>query len=388
MVDEREESRGPEGPSVWTAELRAARISCGAGVADTLGECAKRLGGSRVLVVTDPGIERAGHVERALQSLAAAGLAAVVFDGVRENPTEKHVAAGVEAARKASADLLVGLGGGSSMDCAKGINFLLTNGGRMEDYLGYGKASLPMLPSIGVPSTAGTGSEAQSYALISRARDHRKMACGDQKARFGHVLLDPLLARTAPREVIAVTGLDALSHAVESLVSKPANPFSRMWSRAAWERLSGHFETVLAGDAAPADWQEMQVGAYFSGAAVEASMLGAAHALANPLTAVRDVTHGIAVSIVLPAVVRWNGETEVVAERYAELEQVAGPAELAARMEAFAAAAGIPGSLQEVGFEESELPELAQAAAEQWTGSFNPRPVDAQALRELYRQCL
>src|SRR5581483_3156785 len=119
------------------------------------------------LLVTDPGLSHAGHPQRAVESLRSAGLAVAVFDEVEENPTGRHIEAGVAAAREHRADLLVAVGGGSAMDVAKGTNFVVTNGGVIADYKGQGKATKPMLPSIGVPTTAGTGSEAQSYALIA-----------------------------------------------------------------------------------------------------------------------------------------------------------------------------------------------------------------------------
>src|SRR5437016_4869446 len=143
------------------------RVVFEAGSIQRLGQFARELGGTRVLVVTDPGLEAAGHPQRALSSLHAAGLQTFLFDGVEENPTTRHVAAAVEFARRHQIDLIVAVGGGSSMDCAKGANFLLTNGGKMADYKGLNKATKPMLPSIGVPTTSGTGSEAQSYALIA-----------------------------------------------------------------------------------------------------------------------------------------------------------------------------------------------------------------------------
>src|SRR5579862_2551604 len=141
------------------------RVVFGAGTLSRLGELARELGESRVLLVTDPGLEAVGHPQRALQSLRDAGLQVFLFDEVEPNPTDRHVQAGVAFARPHDIDLIVSVGGGSSMDCAKGINFLLTNGGKMSDYAGFGKAAKPMLPSIGIPTTAGTGSEAQSYAL-------------------------------------------------------------------------------------------------------------------------------------------------------------------------------------------------------------------------------
>ena len=179
-----------------------------------LGAITKREGGGHVLLVTDPGIVRAGHVERATRSLEDVGLAVAVFGGVAENPTTQHVDAGVHVAQRHRADFLVGLGGGSAMDCAKGLNFIVTNGGVMSDYWGVGKATHPMLPMIAVPTTAGTGSEAQSFALISDSATHQKMACGDVKAACRWAILDPDLTLTQPPQVAAASGIDAVAHAV------------------------------------------------------------------------------------------------------------------------------------------------------------------------------
>ena len=203
------------------------------------------------------------------------------------------------------------------MDCAKGVNFLLTNGGRMEDYWGSNKATRPMLPSIGVPATAGTGSDAQSYALISQEQGGVKMACGDPKAKFRTVVLDPAVAATAPREVVALSGIDAVSHVVESYVSTKSNPISRRLAAAAWHRLDGALERVLEPGADEDAWGEMLLGAYLAGAAIEESMLGAAHACANPLTARFDVAHGAAIGVMLPHVMRFNAEQ--VGSSYEEL---------------------------------------------------------------------
>ena len=137
-------------------------------------------------------------------------------------------------ARQEQIDFLVGLGGGSSMDTAKGCNFLLTNGGRMEDYWGVGKATRPMLPLIAIPTTAGTGSECQSFALITHPQTHVKMACGDPKAAARVAILDPELTLTQPPAVAAATGMDALSHALETAVTRRRNPISQMLSREAF----------------------------------------------------------------------------------------------------------------------------------------------------------
>jgi alcohol dehydrogenase len=376
----------------FRVELRPLRVRFGAGALVELGELAAAEGGTRALVVTDPGLEAVGHVERARDSLERAGVSSFVFDGVQENPGEAHVAAGVEAARDCACDILIAVGGGSAMDCAKGVNFVLTNGGRMEDYWGMGKATRPMLPSIAVPGTAGTGSEAQSFALISREGDHRKMACGDEKARFRWAILDPEVAATAPPEVAAVTGIDALSHAVESQVSLARNPFSQMMAREAWRRLAGSFLEVVRHREQPEAWGEMLLGAHLAGAAIEASMLGAAHALANPLTAAYDVTHGLAIAVVLPAVVRFNGVA--VAGEYRDLlaGAPAGPAmtaasaaeRLARQIETFREAASLPARLEDLGVARARLADLARQAAEQWTARYNPRPVGESELLGLY----
>src|SRR5205085_2716634 len=221
------------------------RVVFGAGALARLGALARELGGNRALLVTDPGLEAAGHPQRAVASLGEAGVEAFLFDGVEENPSTRHVEAGLEAAKRHAVNLLVAVGGGSAMDCAKGINFLLSNGGRVEDYKGFGKASRPMLPSVGVPTTAGTGSEAQSYALIADEKTHLKMACGDRKAAFRVAVLDPEVTVSQPRQVTVVTGIDAVSHALESYVTARRNPLSQMFAREAFRLLDGHFDKVL-----------------------------------------------------------------------------------------------------------------------------------------------
>ncbi|HAW31824.1 MAG TPA: alcohol dehydrogenase, partial [Planctomycetaceae bacterium] len=143
------------------------RIVFGSGSLNRLGALAVAENARRVLLVTDKGLAAAGHEARAVASLEDSGIEITIFDDVHANPTTVDVERGLQVARQHQIDLIVGLGGGSSMDCAKGINFLLTNGGKMEDYWGVGKASKPMLPLIAVPTTAGTGSEAQSFAVIA-----------------------------------------------------------------------------------------------------------------------------------------------------------------------------------------------------------------------------
>ena len=227
------------------------------------------------------------------------------------------VEAGREFAAPRDIDSIIGLGGGSSLDCAKGINFLLTNGGEMRDYLGYGKATQPLLPMIGVPTTSGTGSEAQSYALISDAQTHVKMACGDSKAAFRIALLDPALTISQPRSITATSGFDAIAHAVETYVTTRRSGLSEFFSREAWRLLESNYEIVLEQPDNLEARGAMQLGSYFAGMAIENSMLGATHACANPLTTHYSTVHGAALAMLLPSVVRWNAT--VVGEQYAEL---------------------------------------------------------------------
>src|SRR5215510_4500369 len=185
------------------------RIVFGAGSIKRLGELAAELQFRRTLLVADRGLLASGHVDEALEPLVTAGIEVTGFHGFDTNPDTAIIEEGSRFARALKIDSIIGLGGGSSLDCAKGINFLLTNGGRMQDYLGYGKARQPLLPMIAIPTTAGTGSEAQSYAVVSDAETHTKMACGDPKAAFRIAILDPILTVTQPRATTAASGYDA-----------------------------------------------------------------------------------------------------------------------------------------------------------------------------------
>jgi alcohol dehydrogenase len=326
--------------------------------------------------------------------LAAAKVEIFPFHEFDVNPDTSMCARGRDFAAPHGVDSIIGLGGGSSLDCAKGINFLLTNGGEMRDYHGYGKAARPMLPMIAIPTTAGTGSEAQTYALISDADTHVKMACGDVKAAFRIALLDPALTVSQPAHVTAAAGFDAIAHAVESYVTTRRNAVSDTFAREAWRLLEANYERVLA---RPQDLEArgaMQLGAHYAGVAIEHSMLGATHACANPLTQHYGTTHGEAIALLLPHVVRWN--SRVVASRYAELARVAGcdvadadaGDALAARLDELKAAGALDKDLNAAGVPRDDLEMLAADAARQWTGTFNPRPFDAGGALELYRRAL
>lgn len=332
----------------------SARVVQGFGTFARLGELRVELGFKHSLLVSDVPVYAEGVSNAAW------------FSDFGANPDSAAAERGSRFAKEARVDSIIALGGGSSLDCAKAINFLLTNGGQMSDYRGYGKARLPMLPMLAIPTTAGTGSEAQSYAVISDAATHTKMACGDPKAAFAITILDPALTRTVPEKVRATSGFDAISHAVETLVTKRRTRLSTIFTREAWGLLSRAY--MQTDDRS---LEDMQVGAYLAGLAIENSMLGGAHACANPLTKNYGILHGDALAVLLPHVVRWNACPE-----YAEFAP-----DLPGLLSSFARDAGLPSSLRQLGVPKDGLPRLSEEASQQWTGRFNPKPLVA---REIY----
>ena len=365
------------------------RVVFSPGALDRLGEIVAAEGRKRVLLVSDPGIREAGHEERAVRSLYRANLPVKVFDEVGENPTNIDVGKGVIAARPFGPDVIVGLGGGSAMDCGKGINFILTNGGKIHDYWGVNKAAKPLLPFVAVPTTAGTGSDAQSAALITDAETHQKMACWDEKCLPRLAILDPQLTATQPRKVAAATGIDAVTHAVESSASTKRSDVSRELSKRAWELLEPAYERAVRDPSDEWARQQMLLGSHVAGAAIQNSMLGAAHALANGLTAVAGVVHGVAVGMMMPHVIRFNAAGADGGNPYADL--MPDPEQLSRRIEIMLDAGEIPRRLADAGVDTSDpqvLSKMAQIAAKQWTATFNPRPVTEADLLQILRMAL
>lgn len=269
----------------------------------------------------------------------------------------------------------------------------------MEDYWGVGKATRPMVPFIAIPTTAGTGSECQCAALIAQEETHQKMACLDAKAAARVAILDPSLTVSQPTPVTAYTGVDAIAHAVETAVTKKRNPLSVMFSHEAFKLTVPSLPRVLA---VPTDLEargRMLLGAALAGLAIENSMLGAAHAAANPLTAHFGIVHGEAVGIMLPAVIRYNARDPGAQRGYAELASAPEIAcvsdgveeaveALIVRLDQLLNTAGIARSLTDLKVPQSSFDTLAQEAAHQWTARFNPRPIDTAGFLSLYKAAL
>jgi alcohol dehydrogenase len=371
----------------------------GAGCSQRVGELAADLGAKRALLVTDSGIVAAGHAARIAASLRAAEFAVTLFADAHENPTTRDVDACVAVGRETGADLIVGLGGGSAMDTAKGTNFILTNGGRIQDYWGIGKAAKPMLPLIAIPTTAGTGSEMQCAALIADEVTHQKMACLDFKVLPMISILDPELTLSQPERVAVCTGLDAIVHAVETAVTTKRSVESAGFSTEAFKLCLSALPEVLRAPNNLSARGRMQLGAAFAGAAIERSMLGAAHAAANPLTAHFGVVHGNAVGLLLPHVVRFNAAVPSASAQYAELSRSAGLAGAATTdgvavermigaLEDLLALVHLPRTCAALSVNPEAIPALAEEAAKQWTAGFNPRPIGESEFIELYEAAL
>ncbi len=373
------------------------RLVFGNDSVERTGELCREYGATKVLVVTDPGLVKAGHAEHVIVSLNKAGIPFELYDRVRENPTTKDVDQCLAVARTEKIDFIIGLGGGSSMDTAKGCNFILTNGGVIKDYWGVAKAAKPMLPLIAIPTTAGTGSECQSFALIAGEDTHLKMACGDPKAAAKVAILDPKLTVSLPAQVTANTGIDAIAHAVETAVTKKRNPLSLMYSHEAFKLCVTSLPKVLSN---PKDLEargRMLLGAAYAGLAIENSMLGAAHSAANPLTAHYNTVHGTAVGMMLPLVVRFNSQDPVALQGYAELASAPEIASvrgglqsaleaLISRLDSLLNLAGMPRSLADLKVQPDMLKTLAREASKQWTAGFNPRAIGEEDFVTLFER--
>jgi len=361
------------------------RILFGAGEFARLGEVARELGGTRCLLVADQGMVDAGHAQEAVRSLKARRMEVFAFHEFTANPTAAMVEEGVRYASPHGVNLVVGLGGGSSLDCAKAINLVLTSGGSIQEYWGYGKAKQPLHPMLAVPATAGPGSEAQTYASILDAEAKTKMSCGDGRMVYRAAILDPNLTVSQPAASTASAGFEAIAHAIETLVSTRRNAVSECFSREAWRLLSANFERVLKEPEDVNARGAMLVGAHFAGVAAENATLGAAHACAEPLTVHYRLAHGAALALVLPAVIDWwadlfpreflDGDGRPHRDLPGYLRKLAQRGEL-------------PTSLRDAHVPESALPRLADEAAAQWTGKFSPRKFDAEAALEIYESAI
>ncbi len=343
------------------------RVLFGPGEFARLGEVAREHNATRCLLLADQAMLDAGYAQEAVRSLKARRMEVFAFHDFRPQPTVAMVEAACEYAAPHGINLIAGLGGGSALDFTKAVNIVLSNGGSLRDYRGYGNVPKPLLPMLAVPTSAGTGSEMQTTTSITDTDG--KLICGDAKIFFRTAILDAKLTLTQSRALTAASGYDAIAHAVETLASSRRTSISECFSREAWRLLDTNFGRVLD---EPADLDAraaMLLGSHFAGLAVEYAALGPAHACAQPLMDNFKLPHGVAIALVLRRAMEWLGE----------------PADRLRRLGYLAELAELPSCLRDASIPEHALPRLAEEAAAQWTGRFSTRPFDAQAAFEIYR---
>lgn len=345
------------------------RILFGAGEFARLGEVAREQNATRCLLIADQNSVDAGQAQEAVRSLKARRMDVFTFHDFTANPTVAMVEAAREYAVPQAVNLVVGLGDGNALDFAKAVNVVIANGGSIRDYRGYGNVPKPLLPMIAVPATAGSGSEAQGNAAVTDPDARSKMICGDPKIFFRTAILDPKLTLGQTAAATAANGYEAISHAVETMISTRRTPISECFSREAWRLLNASFARVVRVAEDLQARSAMLLGAHFAGLAIEYAALGPAHACAQPLVENYQMSPGAAVALVLAPALEWIEEG----------------AELVPRLRELAAAAELPGSLGDASVPEQALPRLAEEAAAQWSGRFSSRHFDAAAALEIYR---
>jgi alcohol dehydrogenase class IV len=343
-----------------------------------LGEVARELGGTKCLIIADQAMVDSGAVKEATRSLKARRMEVFAFHGFEEDPTVEMVQAGADYAAPFQINLIVGLGRAACLDMAKAVNLVLNNGGSIRDYRGYGQGDRPLHPMIAVPTTAGGGSEALSYAVVHDPESQGLILCGDSKLVFRAAILDPNLV-SGKLPLAGGYAFDVISHALETLVSPKRTPIAECFAREAWRLVDANLERMVRNPGDPDARASLLLAAHLAGTAVEYSSLGPAHALAFPLTTNYGLAHCVAVSLMLARVLEW------AADGSPQLVPGMDTADLGKRLRQLSHAVKLPQTLQEAGVPEESLPRLAEQAASQWTARFSPRAFDAGVALELYR---
>lgn len=375
-----------------------AQILCESGSAIRLAELCKERGATRVMIVTDPGITKLGMLDSITPGFAKAGVAYEVFDAVQADPPESVVMAAVEQGRAMKADLVVGFGGGSSMDVAKLVAFLAHPNcdQKLSDIYGVGNAKGQRLPLIQVPTTAGTGSEVTQISIITTG-ETTKMGVVSPILLPDMALLDAELTVGLPPAVTAATGIDAMVHAIEAYTSKiKKNPLSDMLAREALRLLAANLDEAVHNGSNREARQGMLLGALLAGQAFANAPVAAVHALAYPLGGHFHIPHGLSNALVLPAVIEFNSSSAEVL--YAELAPLlvkdlkAGNAaslteQLVAELSALSPRCKLPTRLRDAGVPENMLPQLAKdAMLQQRLLVNNPRELTEADALAIYRK--
>ncbi len=286
--------------------IQPTAIHFGCGIVGKLPEVISGLGGTRPLLVMDPGLIRAGLDRQVTSALDQAGITHVLFDHVDPEPGLRLADEGAAVANDSGCDCVIGVGGGSAMDVAKAVAILCTNGGRAVDYLGLGKIEKPGLPKIMIPTSAGTGAEVTFTAVFINEETGSKGGMNGDPLYPEAALLDPALTVSLPPHVTAATGIDALTHALEAYTSIQAHPVSEMYSCQAIELIQANIRTAYADGRNMTARSAMLLGSLMGGKALAMAGVGLVHAMAYPLGGMFGIPHGLANAVLLPFVTRYN----------------------------------------------------------------------------------
>jgi alcohol dehydrogenase len=370
------------------------RIEFGEGVVKTAGEEAKALGATKVLLVADKGVIGAGLTKPVEESLDAAGIAYELYDQIVPNPRDVHVEEGYRAAKDAGADVLIAVGGGSSMDTAKGIGTLLTHGGSVQDWCGFQLLERPITPLICVPTTAGTGSEVTPFAVITDTTTHVKLNIFDPKAAAAVALVDPSVLLNLPSHIMASTGVDALTHAVEAYTCNVANPHTDAYAIYAIDLIIKNLRKAVA---APdiESCTGMMLGSTIAGIAFGYADVAAVHCMAEALGGRYDTPHGVANALFLPTVTEFNIPADI--KKHVEVARALGvntdgKNPEAAAMEGVEAIrslcedVGIPKMKDLPDINPDDFPALAEASEQNVSTPSNPREVTAKDYLYLFKK--
>lgn len=371
----------------------------GPGARKELPNVVKNRGFKKALVVTDKGLMKFGVAKMVLDVLDTASIPYSIYDDVKPNPTVTNVTNGVKACKDANADFIIAIGGGSSMDTAKGIGIICTNP-EFSDVVsleGVADTKNKSLPIIALPTTAGTAAETTiNYVVIDEKRQ-QKMVCVDPNDIPSVAIIDAELMYSLPKGLTAATGMDAMTHAIEGLITKAAWEMSDMFELKAIEMIHKYLPIAVEEPQNPEGRNGMAVAQYIAGMAFSNVGLGVDHGMAHPMSALHDVPHGVACAILLPTVMRFNMQVSV--KKYVEIAKAVGVYEIGMKDEQAAEAActeienlskrvGIPQHLTELGIKKEDIPALADQAITDVCTPGNPRHVTKEDIISLYEKIL
>lgn len=369
----------------------------GAGAVSEVGKQAKIIGGTKALVVTDKLLVKIGIADKIINLLKESGIEPVLYDGVLPNPTVKNVHDGVDLYKKEGCDIIVALGGGSPIDCAKGIGLVATNGGSIKDFEGLDMSEKNTPPFIAVNTTAGTASEMTRFTIITDTDRHVKMAIVDWHVTPTVSINDPELMVSMPPSLTAATGMDALTHAVEAYVSTIATPVTDSAAIKAIQLVSRYLRPAVANGDNMEARDKMAYAEFMAGMAFNNASLGNVHAMAHQLGGFYDLPHGVCNAILLPHVESFN--MIACPERFADIAVAMGEnieglsvieaADLAMEsIKRLSQDVGIPSGLKGLGVKEEDLPTLADNALKDACGLTNPRIATKDDIIQIYKSAM